>query len=47
MEENDERSMTEVNFRKGGLVFNKEKFPMSGTSRFHLLLIFIIKMHSS
>ena len=47
VEENDERSMTEVNSRKGGRVFNKEKYPMSDTSRFHLLLIFITKMHSS
>ena len=51
VDENDERSMTEVNSRKSGQVFNKEKYPMSDTSRFHLLLIFIrlfiTKMHSS
>ena len=47
VEENDERSVTEVNSRKGGRVFSKEKYPMSDASRFHLLLIFITKMHSS
>ena len=47
VEENDERSMTEVNSRKGGQVFNKKKYPMSDTSRFHLLLIFITKTHGS
>ena len=44
VEENDERSMTEVNSRKGGRVFNKEKYPMSDTIRFHLLLAFITKI---
>ena len=38
--------MTEVNSRKGGQVF-KEKYPMSDGSTFHLLLVFITKMHSS
>ena len=47
VEENDERSMTEVNSRKGGRVYNKEKYPMTDTSRFRLLLVVITKMHSS
>ena len=47
VEENDERSMTEVNSRKGGRVYNKEKYPMSDTSRFRLLLVVITEMHSS
>ena len=34
VEENDERSMTEVNSRKGGQVFNKEKYPVSDISRY-------------
>ena len=47
VEENDERSMTEVNSRKGGRVYNKEKYPMSDTSMFRLLLVVITEMHSS
>ena len=47
VEENDEKSVTEVNSRKGGRVFNKEKYPMSDTSRFHLFLLYITKMLSS
>ena len=47
VEENDEKSVTEVNSRKGGRDFNKEKYSMSGTSRFHLFLLFITKMLSS
>ena len=47
VEENDEQSVTEVNSRKGGRVFNKEKYPMSDTSRFHLFLLFVTKMLSS
>ena len=47
VEENDERSLTEVNSRKGGRVYNKEKYPVADTSRFRLLLVVITKMHSS
>ena len=47
VEENYERSMTQVNSRKGGRVYNKEKYPMSDTSRFRLLLVVITEMHSS
>ena len=47
VEENDERSMTEVNSKKVGRIYNKEKYPMSDTSRFRLLLIVITEMHSS
>ena len=47
MEKNDETSVTEVNYRKGGQVFNKEKYPKSDASRFHLILVFITKMYSS
>ena len=47
VEENDERSMTEVNSRKGGRVYNREKYPMTDTSRFRLLLVVVTKMHSS
>ena len=39
--------MTEVNSRKGGRVYNKDKNPMADTSRFRLLLVVITKMHSS
>ena len=47
VEENDERSMTEVNSGKGGRVYNKEKYPITDTSRFRLLLVVVTKMHSS
>ena len=47
VEENAERLMTEVNSRKGGRVFNKEKYPITDTSRFRLLLVVVTKMHSS
>ena len=47
VEENDERSMTEVNSRKRGRVYNKEKYPITDTSRFRLLLVVVTKMHSS
>ena len=47
VEENDERLMTEVNSRKGGRVCNKEKYPITDTSRFRLLLVVVTKMHSS
>ena len=46
-EENDERSMTEVNSRKGEWVYNKEKYPITDTSRSRLLLVVVTKMHSS
>ena len=47
VEENDERSMTEVNSRKGGRIYNKEKYPITDTSRFRLLSVVVTKMHSS
>ena len=47
VEENDERSMTEVNSGKGGRVYNKEKYPITDTTRFRLLLVVVTKMHSS
>ena len=47
VEENDERSVTEVNSRKRGRVYNKEKYPITDTSRFLLLLVVVTKMHSS
>ena len=47
VEKNDERSMTEVNSRKRGRVYNKEKYPITDTSRFLLLLVVVTKMHSS
>ena len=47
VEENDERSMTELNSRKRGRVYNKEKYPITDTSRFRLLLVVVTKMHSS
>ena len=47
VEKNDERSITEVNSRKGGRFYNKEKYQITDTSRFRLLLIVVTKMHSS
>ena len=47
VEENDERSVTEVNSRKRGRVYNKEKYPITDTSRFRMLLVVVTKMHSS